>query len=158
MKAITICQPYATLIARGLKRIENRTWPTMYRGPIYIHAGKSRQWLTDDGPNLDPRENYGIPLAQMPFGAVVAVAKLANCVKVEAIRAGRYDDIYPWAKDHEHAEGPWCWILENVSPIGPWPWRGAQGLYDIDEVELGMVANKLLGVTSPQSRRANDGA
>ena len=40
MKAITIKQPYATLIAEGLKEYEFRTWKTKYRGDILIHAGK----------------------------------------------------------------------------------------------------------------------
>ena len=152
MKALTICQPYASLIVRGQKRIENRTWPTMYRGLLYIHAGKSRQWLSDpSGRDPHPADNYGIPLAQMPFGAVVAIANLVNCVTIESILAGRYDDIYPWAKDHEHAEGPWCWILDAVSPIGPWPWRGAQGLFDIDTEELDRVANQTLGIAQPLS-------
>lgn len=150
MKALTICQPYAHLIVQGKKRIENRTWPTPYRGLLYIHAGKSRSWL--DAGMCNGREidfGYGIPTADMAFGAVVAIAKLVNCVKLEAIEAGRYDDIYPWAREHEHAEGPWCWILDSVSPVGPWPWRGAQGLFDIDEVELGLVANR--EIEAPQA-------
>jgi hypothetical protein len=53
-KALTICQPYAELIARGEKVIENRTWPTSYRGPLLIHAGKSREWLYGDGDWLGP--------------------------------------------------------------------------------------------------------
>lgn len=40
MKVITIKQPYASLIAEGLKRYEFRTWRTRYRGEILIHAGK----------------------------------------------------------------------------------------------------------------------
>lgn len=40
MKALTISQPYASLIARGEKFVENRRWPTPYRGPLAIHAGK----------------------------------------------------------------------------------------------------------------------
>lgn len=38
MKAITIWQPWASLIACGAKRYETRSWPTKYRGPIAIHA------------------------------------------------------------------------------------------------------------------------
>ena len=41
MKVITIKQPFATLIAEGLKRYEFRTWKTKYRGDVFIHAGKS---------------------------------------------------------------------------------------------------------------------
>lgn len=39
MKAITIKQPWATLIAKGYKEYEFRTWKTKYRGDILIHAG-----------------------------------------------------------------------------------------------------------------------
>jgi hypothetical protein len=141
-KALTICQPYAHLIMRGDKRIENRTWPTSYRGLLYIHAGKSRDWLdiwNMGGEDFDA--GYDIPLRLMSFGAMVAVARLVDCVRIEHGAAK-----YPWMDDHEHAEGPWCWILESVTPIGPWPWRGAQGLWDFDEAELGRVANQELGV------------
>ena len=41
MKVITVKQPYATLIAEGLKKYEFRTWNTKYRGDILIHAGKT---------------------------------------------------------------------------------------------------------------------
>jgi hypothetical protein len=40
MKAITIWQPYASLIVLGLKRFETRSWGTGYRGPMIIHAAK----------------------------------------------------------------------------------------------------------------------
>lgn len=39
MKAITIIQPYATLIAVGEKGLETRGWPTKHRGELAIHAG-----------------------------------------------------------------------------------------------------------------------
>lgn len=42
MRALTIWQPYATLIVCGLKRFETRSWATTYRGPLVIHAAK--QW------------------------------------------------------------------------------------------------------------------
>jgi activating signal cointegrator 1 len=45
MKAITIWQPYATLIMLGLKRYETRHWSTSYRGPLIIHAAK--KWDED---------------------------------------------------------------------------------------------------------------
>ena len=40
MKALSIKQPWASLIAHGIKDIENRTWKTNFRGRIYIHASK----------------------------------------------------------------------------------------------------------------------
>jgi hypothetical protein len=136
VKALTICQPYAELIARGDKRIENRTWPTMYRGPLLIHAGKSREWIDFgyDGNGRQIDDEYLIPIDEMHFGFVVATAKLSNCVKVEAIHDGKYDDIYPWAKTHEHANGPWCFVLDEVKRLPkPIQYRGAQGLFEIPD-------------------------
>ena len=114
MKALTICQPYAELIARGEKPIENRTWPTSYRGLLFIHAGKSLDWLgPEDGANYPG----------MAFGAFVATARLVDCVRVEQLPAD--------LATNEHANGPWCWILEHVTRITPIPFRGAQGLWDV---------------------------
>jgi activating signal cointegrator 1 len=141
VKAITICQPFAHLILRGKKRVENRTWFTGYRGPLYIHAGKSRDWLSLDRNEAMDVE-YKIPVAEMAFGAVVAVATLAACVHIDRVGTGYLAQKYPWLEEHEHTEGPWCFILEGVRPIGPWPWRGEQGLFDIDPEALSRVANE----------------
>ena len=40
MKAITVWQPWASLLVSGRKRYETRSWATTYRGPIAIHAAK----------------------------------------------------------------------------------------------------------------------
>lgn len=40
MKAITLWQPYATLIAEGHKVYETRSWATSYRGVMVVHASK----------------------------------------------------------------------------------------------------------------------
>lgn len=155
MKALTICQPYAELILlpesdTRRKRVENRTWATNYRGPFYIHAGKSREWLDEENGSHPSRINYGITISSMSFGAIVGVARLADCVRVDYTVGGekrcspKMAAKYPWLQEHEHTEGPWCWILEDVTAIGPWPWRGAQGLWEVDERELDRVANQTL--------------
>lgn len=144
MKALTICQPYAELIVRGEKRVENRTWSTPYRGPMYIHAGKSRAWFDDDADLIQM-------LGRMPpFGAVVGIVDLIDCVKASDVTMGDYNDKYPWLYEHEHANGPWCWILDKVMPIGPWPYRGAQGLFDINDLD--QVANRELGIPSTSAK------
>jgi len=141
MKALTICQPYAHLICvTKEKGVENRTWPTRYRGALLIHAGKSRDWLDiEDGEDVD--YEYGIPLADMTFGAVIGAATLHDCLHVEAIRRGDYDARIPWLKTHEHTEGPWCWVLTNrVMFPQPVPYKGQQGLFDIpDEVVVEQI-------------------
>jgi len=147
MKALTICQPYAELIMRGEKRVENRTWPTAYRGPVLIHAGKSREWLLlVDAGLMD--EAHEIPLSAMDFGAVVGLAQLEGCVPVAPRRDERKWDpltleVWPWLATHQHVEGPWCWILKDVFRFPkPVPWKGQQGLFEIPaaEVAVGLSA------------------
>lgn len=141
MKALTICQPYPALILLPVtdprhKRVENRNWPTRYRGELYIHAGKSRAWLdVEDGIDLESE----MRVDSMIFGAVVATADLIDCLHIDAIRACKHDHKYPWIREHRHTNGSWCWVLDNVKRIGPYPWRGAQGLFDIDPAELTRV-------------------
>lgn len=112
MKALTICQPYAHLIAVGAKRVENRTWETSYRGPLVIHAGKSRAWMDPE----DEDERYH-------FGAIVAVVDLVDCVR-------HYNLSHEQQLD-DHTFGPWCWMLDAVTPVRPLPYRGAQGLWEV---------------------------
>jgi len=138
MKALTISQPYASLIASGEKWIENRTWPTNYRGPLLIHAGKGSQYLSRS------------ELQQYPTGAIVAVAYLVVCVSMEdagdACDDGEsklrpVDGAPTWEEIlfHSHAEGPWLWVLRDVVKLDvPIPYRGAQGLWDCP-IELGKV-------------------
>jgi len=135
VKALTICQPYAELIARGLKLVENRTWPTSYRGQLLIHAGKSTKWLRLDCSKKFDAE-YGIPLDEMSFGAIVATAVLSACIPVERIIEsrsgnGRLPPSWRFLETHEHVEGPYCFVLEDVNRIEPIPYRGAQGFFEV---------------------------
>ncbi len=108
------------MIAAGEKVIENRTWPTSYRGPLAIHAGKSKDWLESDDMAERP---------DMVFGAVVASARIVACLRIDYATWPE-----PWAhlRNNHHANGPWCWILEDVTRLDrPIPCRGAQGLWDV---------------------------
>lgn len=140
MKALTICQPFAQLIVTPFallpegevqKRVENRTWYTAYRGPLVIHAGKSRQWLEpdEDRPGF---EMCGMEIAKMPFGAIVGLCSLVECMSKAKILALPNDSPLAWAKTHRHTEGPICFVLDNIIRLPtPIPYTGAQGLFDI---------------------------
>lgn len=153
MKALTICQPYAHLFLLDQshphhKRVENRTWRTPYRGGLYLHAGKNRDWLNLDRAGIVDIL-YDIPVSRMAFGAVVAVAELIDCVHIDYVGSTNVVAKYPWLMTHKHTSGPWCWIIDKVVPIGPWPWKGAQGLFDIEDGALNHVANQQLGIAEP---------
>lgn len=120
MKALTVCQPWAWAIVHHTKRIENRSWATSYRGPIAIHAGKSRAHMTRylSDWTRPPTQK------QLVFGAVIGVGYLVDIVPP--------DDQAVW--DNVWAEGPWCWIIGCVRPLKkPVRLRGRQGLFDIDD-------------------------
>jgi hypothetical protein len=102
MKAITIWQPWATLIELGVKRIETRSWATKYRGPIAIHAaarmpasgmvgdyyvrGFGRTGLALEGPGLPKfRSAPRLQGHLIPRGAVVAIADLVGCIPTERL-------------------------------------------------------------------------
>lgn len=137
MRALTICQPYAELIARGIKRVENRTWEMLYRGPLLIHAGKSRKFLSGD--------NYGIPLEEMAWGAVVAAVDVVACKHISQIEAERRKthatrrgDDFPshleFLLRHEHVEGPFCIVFGNIRRLAsPIPFKGAQGIFNVPD-------------------------
>lgn len=119
MQALTVCQPYAELIARGDKPIENRTWSTPFRGKLLIHAGKSRGWMDD-------ADAYGLRETDLVFGAIVATARLVACLR----QGSPWPPLYAELQAHEHANGPWCWILEGVQRLRrPVYCPGAQGLW-----------------------------
>lgn len=136
MKCLTINQPYAALIITpasempsvpGPKRVENRRWGTTYRGPLLIHAGKSRAWERGWNPALLP------PLV---YGAIVGVAELQDCVPLNVLKKSPQldDSRYEWVLTHPHTEGPVCWILASVERfVTPIPWRGQQGLFDVPD-------------------------
>lgn len=75
MKVITIKQPFASLIAEGLKRYEFRTWRTKYRGDILIHAGKS--------VDLKAMEKFRHLGLSYPTGCIIAKATITDCVEVD---------------------------------------------------------------------------
>lgn len=135
VRAITVCQPYAELIARGddVKPIENRTWFTSYRGTLFIHAGKSRSWLDDC-------EAYDICEDELTFGAIVAVADMWDCIPKHRLPA-------EW-RAHPHANGPFCLMLRGIRRLRePVSCSGAQGLW-IPSPSLVALVRARLGVLS----------
>lgn len=75
MKVITIKQPWATLIAKGYKEYEFRTWKTKYRGEILIHAGKGI-----DKKAMARFENLKL---EYPIGCIITKAQITDCIPID---------------------------------------------------------------------------
>lgn len=132
MKAITIWQPWASLIYTGAKKIETRNWATKYRGPLAIHAAK--RWDTELQSHLFTRQMYGglAPLVGKPLdftfntyidvtkiknlykGAIIATCNLIDCVPVENLTL---KDIEIEQYYGDFSPGRVAWILDNVKPL-----------------------------------------
>jgi hypothetical protein len=128
MRTLTICQPYAHAIIHGTKRCENRDWNMRYRGPLLIHAGKSRAWISKDALGCYP----GIV-----FGAVIGRVEVVDCLEAEAYVAKYGDDA--WG-----CFGRFC--IRVVNPLAfaqPIPWKGQLGLFDVPDAA---VKDALAGV------------
>jgi len=134
MLALSIRQPWAWLIVHGPKRIENRAWPTRYRGPFLIHASKwwSRRIVSEtldalrlQGLLAEPAKTLGggpfFPIEQMAVetGGIVGRAVLVDCVT-----------------EHRSSwfAGPFGFVLaDDVEPLPFRPWRGELGLFRVPD-------------------------
>lgn len=125
MKVLTIKQPYASLIAFGIKRYEFRTWKTNYRGDILIHAGKSM-----DEPAMEEFKVYGV---DCPLGCILAKATITDVIKVddEFREVLKKEDslVYNHVINDKTWEG-YAFKLENVSLIKPIYVNGKLGLWN----------------------------
>lgn len=117
MKALTLTQPWATLVALGAKRIETRSWSTPYRGTLAIHAAKGfPRWAKD--ACLEPEFAIELGSDVLPTGAVIATCRLISCLPTREL-------------------GRWAWLLADVKllPV-PIPAKGALGLWDWNDDAL----------------------
>jgi hypothetical protein len=143
VKALTLWQPWASLVAAGAKRIETRSWATSCRGPLLIHAGL--RW-DPELRDLSLREPFRTALfgdlcawpGDLPLGAVVAVASLDDCRPTAEEWACDLSKLELAAGDYR--PGRWGWFLEDVRPLpAPVPWPGAQGLWTAPEELISLV-------------------
>ncbi|MFZ5645662.1 MAG: ASCH domain-containing protein [Bacillota bacterium] len=132
IKTVSVMQPWATLIATGAKRIETRSWPAKYRGPLAIHASKG---FPRENQDLCEQEHFKSALsragikdpAELPLGAVVAFCQLDAVWKVEKEHWIPQDQI-PFG---DFTPGRYAWDLKGVNRLPePVPVNGRLGLWD----------------------------
>ena len=131
MKAITIKQPYATLIKEGIKEYEFRTWNTKYRGDILIHAG-----LGIDKEALKRFEHLNL---DYPSGCIIAKATITDSIYVDEKFV---NDVYPKNPSvykniiDKKDKDVYGFKIENVKKIKPIPIKGKLSLWNYEgEVE-----------------------
>ena len=125
MKALSLIQPWATLVLTGAKGFETRSWTTTYRGPLLIHAAKGFPVFARDFcisvTDLTPTE--------LPFGAIIGRVVLKNIYRTE--------DLAPTLTALEllygdYLTGRWAWELVEAEAFEhPIPYKGALGLFEV---------------------------
>lgn len=129
MKALTIRQPWPWAIFTQGKDIENRDWPTRFRGRIAVHTAKGMT-SAEYGDALQficqARGHFVIPdLEELSRGAIIGTVEIVDCVtKSES----------PWFM------GEYGFVLRNpVLLPEPIPCKGALGFWDVPQELLSKV-------------------
>ncbi len=144
LRAITLWQPYAQLIALGAKTIETRSWDTTHRGLLAIHAAKREpadtMWTGDIARTL---QQHAMTPKSLPRSAVVAICRVVDVVQVST-RVRWHDDDADWHEDPasglriplaqreygDFTEGRYLWLLDDIVEIDPVPAQGKQGFWN----------------------------
>jgi len=115
--ALSIMQPWSWLIAAGHKDIENRSWPTRFRGRFLIHAGKRADPDYDDEGGIA----WAWPDIAQPdildFGGIIGEAEIVDCVTASTS---------PWF------QGQYGFVICNARLLPFRPCRGALGFFRPD--------------------------
>lgn len=137
MKAITLWQPWASLLAIGRKKHETRSWKTKHRGWIAIHAAKRFDGLVMTACGRFSEElketGYRLGYVRPPLGAVVAVAKLERLIHCGSNRQILIPDFYEALPYGDYSPGRWVWIFSEIIPVEPAiPATGGQRVWNWD--------------------------
>lgn len=149
MRMLTLWQPWASLIALGLKQYETRDWKTFYRGKLVIHAAKrpidqaGRELIADLRFMQGQEMRISGDESAYPLGCVVAIADLTDCQRMFDTYFFGSTKLPPSQiaidsiSDLEEAVGYWAHgryalKLENVIALPePIPAIGRQGLINV---------------------------
>jgi hypothetical protein len=114
--------PWASLIASGAKDVENRIWPTHYRGPVLIHASQRADSISSD----EIERRFGVrPPAALPLAGIVGVTEIVDCVKPHPSK---------W-----YEPSNWAFVLGNSRPLPFFRWKGQLGIRDASAELLDML-------------------
>lgn len=120
MKAITVQQPYASLICQGIKDIENRSWRTHYRGPVYIHASAKAAKLIFEQPDQATIQEIIIATMlgevenQDLFSCIIGQVDIIDCVtNYPSFWATKSEGVLVGNKFFYKDKPTYNWVLAN---------------------------------------------
>jgi hypothetical protein len=129
IKALSLLEPWASLIKEKVKHIETRSWATKYRGELYIHASKrklTKNNLIEYKEQLDLLKDK-----EFKYGYIIAKCKLIDCKYmtdelIEEVKRNHNEYICG-----EYKVGRYAWMIKDVEILEkPIPAKGQLGLWE----------------------------
>lgn len=124
VKVLTLKQPWATLVAEGIKKYEFRTWKTNYRGKVLIHAGAG----------IDKKElaRFKDLNLEYPSKKIIAEVEIKDCLELDDKLNDEIIQENNIAYGSKKRTG-YAWKLGNVKKIDvDKEINGKLGLWNID--------------------------
>ncbi|MGN1268681.1 MAG: ASCH domain-containing protein [Candidatus Aphodocola sp.] len=131
MKVLTLKQPWATLVAEGIKKYEFRSWKTNYRGKILIHAGS--------GIDKEAMKKFAGLNLTFPSKKILAEVEIVDCLFLDDELNKKIISENNIVYGSKKREG-YAWMLDNIKKINyEKEINGKLGLWNYDE---GLIKNK----------------
>ena len=108
MKVITLRQPWATLVAEGIKKYEFRSWKTNYRGKVLIHAGAGI-----DKKEMERFKDLGLEFLSKK---IIAEVEIEDCLELDDKLNKKIIAENNIAYGSKNRTG-YAWKLKNVKKI-----------------------------------------
>ncbi|HYG67170.1 MAG TPA: hypothetical protein VD838_05900 [Anaeromyxobacteraceae bacterium] len=150
MKALSLWQPWATLLASGMKEYETRGWQTYHRGPIAIHAAQKWDGELEALTRTEPFYSTllllnagGRPPLQLHRGSIVGYAFLERVDPTEVLMKSRALLTKRERAFGNFEPGRFGWRMSDAVLIEPVWCRGRQGLFTLDERTAAQVRERV---------------
>lgn len=124
MRVITLKQPWATLVAEGLKKYEFRSWKYNYRGEILIHAGK--------GIDKEAMKKFKHLNLNYPSSKIIAKVKILDCIELNDEINKQIIEENELIYGHKYDRTGYAWKLDLIEKINDETiLSGKQGIWNI---------------------------
>lgn len=148
MKALSLLQPWASLVVLGHKKVETRSWNTKYRGELLIHASAGKKVAKEIiyrhpfDEVLSNHFDWFMPdVNDLPFGAIIGKVNLIDTFPTEEVSHNCNFHIgkNTWEMNDQelafgdYSEGRYCWLLSDPVIFNPpVPAKGSLSIWNYD--------------------------
>ncbi len=124
MKALTIKQPYASMIINGYKKYEFRSWNTHYRGKLLIHAGGTID-------KNDIKYFSYLNINDYPTKCIIGECELTDCILIDETFDKYLNKLDNQVYGRHSRVGMYAWVLDNIKVYDKQiPIKGQLGLWN----------------------------